>query len=120
MTKELLNQLKDFEIFVERMEAFVDSIQLDGYPIEQYDLRMPNLKGMMDNIYSIPKNFKDYAEIWTDILYIRDNITDYYKKVVGECTFFDVYWNDTEDNRAEYTGESLFIYLKESGISYRE
>lgn len=29
MTKELLNQLKDFEIFVERMEKFIIQIKSD-------------------------------------------------------------------------------------------
>ena len=107
--------MQDFEIFVEKMEAFTDSIQLDGYPISQYDLRMPDVDGFMNNIYPIPHTIKDYAEIWQDILEIRNGITDYYKKVIGENTFFDVYWNDTEDNRAEYTGETLWIDFNEDG-----
>ena len=115
MTKEMLNKLKDFEIFVEKMEAFVDGIQLDGYPIEHYDLRMPTIEGHLDNIYSIPHTIKDYAEIWQDILFIRENITEYYKKCVGLNTFFDVYWNNVEGNNAEYTGETLWIGFNDDG-----
>lgn len=121
MKKETLKQLEQFEIFVERMESFVDSIQLDGYSPDCYDLRMPNIEGMMDNIYPLPKTIKDYAEIWQDILDIQENITDYYKKIIGDNTFFDVYWNCPEENRAEYTGESMFVYFdKDNKICYEE
>lgn len=108
-------RMKDFEAFVEKLKAFIDNIDLDGYPISQYDLRMPDLDGLNNNIYSIPQTIKDYAEIWQDIAEIRENITDYYVKVFGNHIFLDVYWNDTKENYADYIGDSFFVYFKENG-----
>ena len=108
-------RMKDFETFVEKLKAFIDNIDLGGYPISQYDLRMPDLDGLNNNIYSIPRTIKDYAEIWQDIMEIRENITDYYVKVVGNHTFLDVYWNDTKENYADYIGDAFFVYFGENG-----
>ena len=115
MKKETLEQMRDFEIFVERLEDFIDKIDLDGYPIEQYDFRMPDINGLNNNIYSIPRTIKDYAEIWQDIIDIRDNITGYYKQAVGTCSFLDLYWNDTKENIADFANETFWVEYDENG-----
>ena len=118
MTKEMLNQMEQFEIFVEKMEEFVNNIQYADNPRSVFDLRMPDINGFLNNYYAIPTTIKDYAEIWQDINYIRDNITDYYRKCVGNCIFLDVYWNDSEANYADYTGETFWIDFEENGKWY--
>lgn len=122
MTIELQNQLKPFEIFMEKMEVIVEAIKNEkvninnGWGIERFDLRGDEI-GMVG---SIPTTIKEYAELW-------DYVQKRYKEYLADCEnplmpnemFFDVYWNDPEANRAEYDDLTLWIYFDyEYGIFY--
>lgn len=124
MTIELQNQLKPFEIFMEKMEVIVEAIKNDeeniknGWGIERFDLRDDAI-GMVG---SIPTTIKEYAELW-------DYVQERYKEYLASCEnplmpnemFFDVYWNDPEANRAEYDNLTLWIFFDyEYGIYYLE
>lgn len=124
MTIELQNQLKPFEIFMEKMEVIVEAIKNDeeniknGWGIERFDLRDDAI-GMVG---SIPTTIKEYAELW-------DYVQERYKEYLASCEnplmpnemFFDVYWNDPEANRAEYDNLALWIFFDyEYGIYYLE
>lgn len=124
MTIELQNQLKPFEIFMEKMEVIVEAIKNDeeniknGWGIERFDLRDDAI-GMVDGI---PTTIKEYAELW-------DYVQERYKEYLASCEnplmpnemFFDVYWNDPEANRAEYDNLTLWIFFDyEYGIYYLE
>lgn len=124
MTIELQNQLKPFEIFMEKMEVIVEAIKNDeeniknGWGIERFDLRDDKI-GMFDGI---PTTIKEYAELW-------DYVQERYKEYLADCEnplmpnemFFDVYWNDPEANRAEYDNLTLWIFFDyEYGIYYLE
>lgn len=124
MTIELQNQLKPFEIFMEKMEVIVEAIKnneeniKNGWGIERFDLRDDAI-GMVG---SIPTTIKEYAELW-------DYVQERYKEYLASCEnplmpnemFFDVYWNDPEANRAEYDNLTLWIFFDyEYGIYYLE
>ena len=124
MTIELQNQLKPFEIFMEKMEVIVEAIKNDeeniknGWGIERFDLR-DDVIGMVDGI---PTTIKEYAELW-------DYVQERYKEYLASCEnplmpnemFFDVYWNDPEANRAEYDDLTLWVFFDyEYGIYYLE
>lgn len=124
MTIELQNQLKPFEIFMEKMEVIVEAIKnneeniKNGWGIERFDLRDDAI-GMVDGI---PTTIKEYAELW-------DYVQERYKEYLASCEnplmpnemFFDVYWNDPEANRAEYDNLTLWIFFDyEYGIYYLE
>lgn len=124
MTIELQNQLKPFEIFMEKMEVIVEAIKNDeeniknGWGIGRFDLRDDAI-GMVGDI---PTTIKEYAELW-------DYVQERYKEYLACCEntlmpnemFFDVYWNDPEANRAEYDNLTLWIFFDyEYGIYYLE
>lgn len=124
MTIELQNQLKPFEIFMEKMEVIVEAIKnneeniKNGWGVERFDLRDDAI-GMVG---SIPTTIKEYAELW-------DYVQERYKEYLASCEnplmpnemFFDVYWNDPEANRAEYDDLTLWVFFDyEYGIYYLE
>ena len=124
MTIELQNQLKPFEIFMEKMEVIVEAIKnneeniKNGWGVERFDLRDDEI-GMVG---SIPTTIKEYAELW-------DYVQERYKEYLAGCEnplmpnemFFDVYWNDPEANRAEYDDLTLWVFFDyEYGIYYLE
>ena len=75
MTKELLNQLKDFEIFVERLEKFIEEIKSDktlqeaGFKLKDMDFRTKD-----DAIFPIPTKLEDYFDIWKDVKECANNL----------------------------------------------
>lgn len=125
MTKELLDQLQPFEIFVEKMEKFVEEIKTDevlkkaGFKLEDMDLRTKNA-----DIFSIPINLEDYFDIWKCILdaaddcYMEQSVAK--REICGlDEFFFDLYWNDVEGNSAYYQDMVFWVYFSdEKGICY--
>jgi len=125
MTIELLNQLKDFEIFVERLEKFIEEIKTDkilqvaGFKLEDMDFRTKD-----DAIFTIPTKLEDYFDIWKDV---KDCANDYYsekdlekKEVWGLNEYFlDLYWNDVKGNTAYFQDMVFCVYFSdEKGICY--
>jgi hypothetical protein len=125
MTTELLEQLKDFEIFVERLEKFIGRVKSDetfrkkGFKLEDMDLRTKN-----DAIFSLPTKLEDYFEIWKDV---KECASNYYseddlqkREVWGLNEYFiDLYWNDVAGNTAYYKDMAFWVYFSdEKGIYY--
>ena len=117
MTKELLNQLQPFEIFVERMEKFVEEIKTDevlkkaGFKLEDMDLRTKD-----GEIFPIPTKLEDYFDLWKEVKSCAD---DFYKEKDIEKRdiwglsefFFDLYWNDVAGNSAYYQDMVPHLFL---------
>lgn len=125
MTKELLNQLQPFEIFVERMEKFVEEIKTDevlkkaGFKLEDMDLRTKD-----GDIFSIPTKLEDYFDLWNAVKSCAD---DYYKEPDMDKReiwglnefFFDLYWNDVAGNSAYYQDMAFWVFFDDTkGIYY--
>lgn len=126
MTKELLNQLKSFEIFVEKMEAIVEEVKKNyltddegnTYKLEDFDLRDDEV-GSVD---SLPLKLEDYFGLWN---YVKCR----YEKYLASCEnplmpnemYFDVYWNNVEANSAFFDDVTLWIFFDyEYGIYYQD
>ena len=124
MTIELQNQLKPFEIFMEKMEVIVEAIKnneeniKNGWGVERFDLRDDAI-GMVG---TIPTTIKEYAELWDYVLErYNEYLASYENPLMPNEMFFDVYWNDPEANRAEYDDLTLWIFFDyEYGIYYIE
>lgn len=125
MTIELLNQLKDFEIFVERLEKFIEEIKSDktlqeaGFKLEDMDFRTKD-----NEIFPIPTKLEDYFDIWKDV---KECANNYYsekdlekREVWGLSEYFlDLYWNDVKGNTAYYQDMVFWVYFSdEKGICY--
>ena len=125
MTIELLNQLKDFEIFVERLEKFIEEIKTDktlqeaGFKLEDMDFRTKD-----DEIFPIPTKLEDYFEIWKDVKECANNYyseKDLQKREIWGLSeyFLDLYWNDVAGNTAYYQDMVFWVYFSdEKGICY--
>ena len=108
MTTELINQLKDFEIFAERLEKFIEEIKTDkilqvaGFKLEDMDFRTKD-----DAIFPIPTKLEDYFEIWKDV---KECANNYYsekdlekREIWGLSEYFlDLYWNDVDETDTPY------------------
>ena len=123
MTKEMLEEMKNFEIFVEKMEEIVVTVKTNkinienGWGVEVFDLRDDKI-GMVD---SLPKTLQDYAYLWE---YVKERfneyLADYDNPNKSNEMFFDVYWNDPQANRAEYDYLTLWIFFDyQYGIYYQ-
>lgn len=124
MKRNTLNQMKDFEIFVEKMENLVEEVKKnhlidkDGYQyrIEDFDLR--DCFGYGD-IYSLPHKLVDYFAIWERVqeqynIFLTDD------DAANEMCF-DLYWNNVEANAAYFDDLAFWIYFdKEYGIFYAD
>ena len=115
MTKEMLNEMKDFELFVEKMEKFVGDIKADevlknaGMEIKYMDLRTFD-----GEIFSLPNDLEDYFDMWQEI-------KGYYKKFKNDENamdefFFDLYWNDVEANSAYFQDYAFWVGFDQQGI----
>lgn len=125
MTKELLNQLQPFEIFVEKMEEFVEEIKFDnglqkaGFKLEDMDLRTKD-----GEIFPIPTKLEDYFDLWKEVRRCADDFfmeKDTEKRDVWGLNefFFDLYWNDVEHNSAYYQDMVFWVFFDDSkGICY--
>jgi len=124
MKQNTLNQMKDFEIFVEKMENLVEEVKKnhlidkDGY---QYRIEDFDLRDIECDTYKLPFNNKlsDYFEMWEKVQdkfdeYIADN------DAANEM-FFDLYWNNVKENAAYFDGLALWIFFdNEYGIFYMD
>lgn len=124
MTKELLNQLKPFEIFVEKMEAIVEEVKKNHltddegntYKLEDFDLR----DDVIGSVDSLPLKLEDYFGLWN---YVKGRYEEYLAScenpLMPNEMYFDVYWNNVEANSAFFDNLTLWIYFDyEFGIYY--
>lgn len=125
MKKQTLKDLESFEIFVERLEAFVEKIKADkvlkkaGFKLCDMDLRTKD-----GDIFSIPEKLEDYFEIWSCVkAFANDYFSepDINKREIWGMNefFFDLYWNDVKGNSAYYQDEAFWVFLDDKkGICY--
>ena len=126
MTKELLNQLKPFEIFVEKMEAIVEEVKKNHltddegntYKLEHFDLR----DDVIGSVDSLPLKLEDYFGLWN---YVKGRYEEYLAScenpLIPNEMFFDVYWNNVEANSAFFDDVTLWIFFDyEYGIYYQD
>lgn len=126
MTTELINQFRDFEIFAEKMEALVEEVKKshlkdengNTYEFKDFDLR----DDVIGSVDSLPTTIKDYAHLW-------DYVQNRYNEYLADCEnplmpnemYFDVYWNNVEDNAAFFDDVTLWIFFDyEYGIYYQD
>ena len=128
MTKELLNQLKDFEIFVERMEKFIIQIKSDEKFInldpnfKNYDLRDKD-----GDVFELPCTIEDYFSLWQDVLIAYKRFQNEKDSKLRDAKgynyfFFDLYWNDVRDKYpSAYYQDEFFVvnFDDEKGIYYK-
>lgn len=119
MKKETLDQLKDFEIFVERMENFVERITEENkeeYMMVDFDLRTPQ---PFDTEFDLPKRLEDYFPMW-------ELVQEAYNKFKSDENaadefFFDLYWNDVSSSTAYYHDECFYVKFDDvKGICYQD
>jgi hypothetical protein len=127
MTTALINQLKPFEIFVERLESFVNKVKTDeilkkaGFKICDMDLRTKD-----GDIFSIPEKLEDYFDIWACVKQYADDYfsePDLQKREIWGMNefFFDLYWNDIEGKSAYYQDMVFWVFFDDKeGICYEE
>lgn len=118
MKKETLEQLEDFEIFVERMEKFVERITEENkeeYMMVDFDLRTPQ---PFDTEFSLPSKLEDYFPMW-------ELVQKAYNKFkcdenAADGFFFDLYWNDASSKTAYYHDEVFWVEFDDTkGIVYK-
>ena len=124
MTIELLNQLKDFEIFTEKMEGIVEEVKKNHlkddngntYKFEDFDLR----DDVIGNVDSLPTTIKDYSNLWDYVQQrYKEYLSDYENPFMPNEMYFDVYWCNVESNSAFFEDLTLWIYFDyEYGIYY--
>lgn len=124
MTIELLNQLKDFEIFTEKMEGIVEEVKKNHlkddngntYKFEDFDLR----DDVIGNVDSLPTTIKDYSNLWDYVQQrYKEYLSDYENPLMSNEMYFDVYWCNVESNSAFFEDLTLWIYFDyEYGIYY--
>lgn len=127
MKKKTLDQLKDFEIFVERMEKFVDDLKSDEVlkkldrNFDHYDLRTND-----GDIFPLPNTLQDYFDMWRCVAqYAHEYYTEPdlgKRELYGmDEFFFDLYWNDIKGNSAYYQDEVFWIRFDNvKGICYQD
>ena len=126
MTKELLNQLKPFEIFVEKMEDIVEEVKKNHltddegntYKLEHFDLR----DDVIGSVDSLPLKLEDYFGLWN---YVKGRYEEYLAScenpLMPNEMYFDVYWNNVEANAAFFDDVTLWIFFDyEYGIYYQD
>ena len=121
MTKDMLNQLKDFEIFVEKLEIFIEDIKETELENGKYQLKEFDLRNDAGDIFPIPTKLEDYFEIWE---IVKKHHNDFkqslnFQEHMPNETFLDVYWNDVDANMAHYVGHAFWAYFDEEfGVFY--
>lgn len=127
----MLNELKDFEIFVERMEKFVNDVKSDPIFIrldpefKNYDLRSPSLNMPDNEIFPLPTKLQDYFTMWQHICekaeeYKNEKSLGISGMRLADWVFFDLYWNDTNENNAYYQEECFSLWFTDDGITYEK
>lgn len=120
MTKEMLNALEDFEIFIERVEGLLNEIKTDPAVVKgNCDYNHFDLRTYDGEIFSLPSTLRDYLEMW-EYVCERYNMFLANDKNPDEM-FFDVYFNDVEVNSAFYDNKAMWVFFdKEKGFSYEK
>lgn len=115
MTKELIYQLKNFEIFVEKMESFIQKLY-KKYGLDE--MKKMDLRIYGGDSFIIPQKLEDYFDLWEAV---KEAHNDYKKdkEAVSEM-FFDLYYNEVEINTASYVDETLWVYFNEEGFYYEK
>lgn len=127
MTIEMQNQLMPFEIFIERMEQFVEDVKKyhladnagNTYNFNDFDIR--DTSQSPDSVeFSLPTSLEDYLEIWRYVQSKYENyLKNHYNISYPDAMFFDLYWNDVEANTAHYDDLAIWIFFDyEFGIYY--
>ena len=129
MTSEMLNELKDFEIFVERVEKFVNKVKSDPILIgldpefKDYDMRSPSSNMTDSQIFPLPTKLQDYFPMWQHICERKEECKneslDERERRGLDWVFFDLFWNDTKEKSAYYQDECLSLWFTDDGnITY--
>ena len=120
MKKETLKQLEAFEIFVERMEAWIENV-MQGERSEKYNRNDFDLRTFNGDSYPIPNDLQDYMDLWKAV---QDDFAKV-KKTWGDYDFsrneffFDLYWNDKLTNTAHYDDDAFWVYYDcNKGVVY--
>lgn len=99
MTKELLNQFEDLELFAENVEKAVEAARIKTeYPV---DLRLYMGDGQYD-IFNVPSTIADYNEIF-QVANARLIVTNVWQ----DETFIDFYENTPAE--AVYCGVTVWL-----------
>ena len=116
MTRKLLDQTKEFELFAEQVEKFIHKVVMRDeyitsgkYKLEDFDLRT------QDTCFFIPKTIFDYAKMWE---YTLDKYNHYKTNNLHDGFYLDVYYNDKADKTAYYHYLCLWITFDSNGINY--
>lgn len=120
MKKETLNQLEAFEIFVERMEAWVENV-MQGERSEKYNRNDFDLRTFNGASYTIPNDLQDYMNLWKvvqkDLVRVKKMWED--DDFSRNDFFFDLYWNDKLTNTAYYEDEVFWVFYDyDNGVVY--
>ena len=120
MTKEMLNQLEGFEIFVEKMESFVNDV-MSGERSTHFNRSDFDLRTINGDSYPIPNDLQGYMDLWKEV---QEDFVKV-KKMWGDDDFsrneffFDLYWNDKLTNTAYYDDEAFWVFYDcNKGVVY--
>lgn len=120
MTKEMLNQLEGFEIFVEKMESFVNDV-MSGERSTHFNRNDFDLRTFNGDTYPIPNGLQDYMNLWKAV---QDDFAKVKKTWEDDDFsrnefFFDLYWNDKQENAAYYDDEAFWLFYDcNKGVVY--
>lgn len=127
MTRQLIYQLKDFEIFVERLEKFVNDVKKDEELIaNDSDFTHYDLRNKDGDPFRLPRHLEDYFDMWEDVkkcysAFMLEENQEKIENIGMNWTFFDLYWNDIENNSAYYQGDAFAVYFdRVKGIYYED
>lgn len=120
MIKETLQELEQFELFVEEMEKFVLDAKrkISAYivPLEPHiDLDLRNGDG---DVFFLPFDLKDYFPLWK---YVKKCQQEYLSEkdnnphVWNEISF-DLYYNDPKDYSAYFQDMTLWVIFEDEKI----
>jgi hypothetical protein len=101
MTKDLLNQFEDFELFAENVEKAVEAARIKTeYPV---DLRLYMGDGQYD-IFNAPASINDYNEIFQDAKKRLIETNEWQDE-----TFIDFYENIPSANASNYCFVTVWL-----------
>ena len=124
MTTEILRELEDFEIFVEKFEKFVEEIKtlVEKTSTKIGDYKLHSKDGYK---FSIPEHFFEYVDIYKQILDEYDEylIEEEYNpskvEIWGmENCFFNLYYNDKEINSTFIVNKTFNVKFIKDKILY--
>lgn len=114
----LLTELEQFGIFVGKVNELIETIKNDEkvkdgtFKLNDFDLRFTASEN--GDIFSIPTKLEDYLEMW-EFVKERQKMFNENEKDANEL-FFDVYWNDMECNSAFYDNKVLWVFFMDGNV----